>query len=122
MLIHIHVYKIAGKAEVDIKTENEFEAKEKALAMMKQGSLKTMESDCEYIAMVMGAQGEATGDVENSSLDGLVVVRSPFENKVVIALKYLLRQQLIKTSDEMGNYEKSRGQEDVKKMLEELEK
>ena len=58
MSFHIHVYKIGGKAEVDVKAENEVEAKEKALAMMKQGSLTTKASDCHYIAMVMGEQGE----------------------------------------------------------------
>lgn len=109
MQIHVHVYKIAGKAEVNITTENEVEAKEKALAMVKQGSLKSGESDCNYIAMVMGAQGEGLpGDVANSS--------------VVTALKYLLRQQLIKIGYELDNHETSREHNDVKRMLEELEK
>ena len=49
-LIHVHVYKIAGKAEVDVNAYSSKEATELALKMT--SDLRFGESDCKHLAMV----------------------------------------------------------------------
>ncbi|RLG58748.1 MAG: hypothetical protein DRN95_03790 [Candidatus Hydrothermarchaeota archaeon] len=44
---HLHVYKVIGKAELDILARDEVEAREKALQLV--GELVFQKSDCKYV-------------------------------------------------------------------------
>jgi len=46
---HLHVYKVMEKYEVDVETESSIDAKTKALELVKEGKVKPIESDCNYI-------------------------------------------------------------------------
>lgn len=52
MKMHIHIYKVLGKAEKDFPADTPAkEAKAKALQEAKEGKLDFNKSDCEFIAM-----------------------------------------------------------------------
>ena len=57
MKVHLHVYKIAAKAEVDLQTDTVEAAQEKALEQAQGHALSFGESDCEYIAIPWNAKG-----------------------------------------------------------------
>jgi len=63
--VHVHIYKVIGKAEKDLDAENTDEASKVALRSAKAGELAFGESDCEYIAIPYEVrQGPAeSGDV-----------------------------------------------------------
>lgn len=46
---HIHVYKIVGKAEINVIAEDEYEAKDIALRF--KNNVKYKKSDCNYMAI-----------------------------------------------------------------------
>lgn len=48
---HIHVYRIAGKAEFDIRAENKSEARAKALKLAKSKKTFFRSPDCKFIAL-----------------------------------------------------------------------
>lgn len=50
MIYHIHVYKLAGKAEVNIRAGNEKEALEIGLQKAKRGELIFGEAEAEFLA------------------------------------------------------------------------
>lgn len=48
---HIHVYQIALKGEVNIKSESKEEAEKKALQMARKGEVSLVFPDCGQIAL-----------------------------------------------------------------------
>jgi len=60
MKYHVHIYKVAGKMEVDIEAKVASIAKSKALKVLKQiknPSSLFGESDCQYIAIAFRSSG-----------------------------------------------------------------
>lgn len=49
MKYHIHVYKVSGKAELDVEAVDAVEARRKALEV--RDKLGYSESDCSYVAV-----------------------------------------------------------------------
>jgi translation initiation factor IF-1 len=54
MEIHVHVYHVISKAEVDVDVKNQKVAMAEALGKVKGGKVKFEKSDCEYLAIVPG--------------------------------------------------------------------
>lgn len=49
--MHVHVYKILAKYEIDIQTDNPETARALALEAVKDGKVEEVEGDCEFIAL-----------------------------------------------------------------------
>lgn len=51
MKIHVHIYKVVAKAEINLVTKDEAEANEEALRIAKRDKLAFGKSDCEFLAI-----------------------------------------------------------------------
>ena len=46
---HLHVYKVVEKYEINLEAGSSVEAKNKALELVKNNKIESIESDCNYI-------------------------------------------------------------------------
>lgn len=52
MRVHVHVYSVVSKAEVDCEVRSKKDAMRVALARVESGKVRFGKSDCKYLAMV----------------------------------------------------------------------
>lgn len=49
--VHVHIYQVVAKAEIDFEETPPIQCKEKALEMAKNGELEFKQADCTFLAV-----------------------------------------------------------------------
>lgn len=66
-MIHVHIYEVIGKAEIDVEADHEHDAMAYALSLAKDGSIVcSCEPEARFISMAFGPSDDDHGEKPSS--------------------------------------------------------